>query len=403
MAMIIGGARFFCAVVALLIIGAGAVWADNTQFTAWIKKVQSEARQNGISEKYLAALGNVFPDPEILRLAARQPEYIKPIWAYIADVVTEERLRLGRAQLQQNADFLQNLEKKYGVPREIIIAIWGIETNYGRNMGHFPILQALASLGYRGKRADYGYQQIHAALQILQSGDVDLADFIGSWAGAMGHTQFIPTTYLGYAVDGTGDGVRDIWKHPHDALASAAHYLYRYKWQSHLPWGVEVGVDDGFNFADGGFKKYKPAAYWQQRGVVAISGVDYSNWGTLAFYAPAGVRGPVFLLTRNFAALLRYNAAHSYALAVGHLADRMVLPDSQFVGAWPLADRPLLPAEIEVLQQKLQSAGYDTGGIDGILGRLTRQAVFQFQRDNGLIVDGYATPGLLMLPRSRKR
>ena len=376
--------------------------ADDGRFAIWIKNVQSEARQKGISDKYLAALESFSPDPEILRLAGRQLEFVKPVWAYIEAVVTEKRLQRGREQLQQNAAFLRKLEDKYGVPREIIIAIWGIETNYGRNMGHFPVLQALATLGYEGKRADFGRKQLFAALEILQLGEIGLADFKGSWAGAMGHTQFIPTTYLGYAVDGTDDGVRNIWTEPYDALASTAHYLHKSKWQPHITWGVEVNVGDGFEFADGGLKKYRPAAYWQKRGVVAMSGVDYSDWGDMAFYAPAGVRGPMFLLTRNFASLLRYNHAPSYALSVAHLADRMVRPQTHFVRAWPMHDRPLRHQEIETLQQKLQSAGYDTGGVDGILGALTRKAVFQFQHDNGLIADGYATPALLTILENTK-
>ncbi|MBT7279354.1 MAG: lytic murein transglycosylase, partial [Rhodobiaceae bacterium] len=244
--------------------------AADDEFSDFIADVSREAAQKGVAAHHLRALAELTPDPEVLRLAARQPEYVKPIWAYLLQMVTPKRIALGRAQLAEREVFLGALEEKYGVPREILVAIWGVETNYGSNKGSHSMLQALATLGYTGKRADFGRQQLLSALQILQSGDVALQDFKGSWAGAMGHTQFIPTTYEGYAVDGSGDGVRDIWTEPEDALASSAHYLKRMGWRRDLDWGFEVRVPDDFDFSLAKLKQPKPAAFWRESGVQVL-------------------------------------------------------------------------------------------------------------------------------------
>ena len=328
------------------------------------------------------------------RLAARQPEYVKPIWSYLTHLITDKRLSLGREKLLEEQAILAQLEEQYGVPRGILVAIWGVETNYGSNKGYFPVLQALATLGYQGKRAKFGRQQLLAALEILQTGDVKLEDFKGSWAGAMGHTQFIPTTYQGYAADGTGDGVRNIWTQPHDALASTANYLKVSGWKRGLPWGFEVRVPDDFDFALADLKRLEPAAFWRARGVQAYHGELGDELGNMAIFAPGGLRGPVFLVTVNFKALLRYNTAPAYALAVGHLSQRFTEAAS-FDRPWPMTDRPLLPEEISVLQNALNVAGYQAGEADGILGTSTRRAVRDYQRDANLVADGFATPGLL--------
>ena len=368
--------------------------ANERAFKAFIKEIKQEAEKDGIARKHLEALDRLTPDLEVQRLAARQPEYVKPIWAYLTHMVTEERLRLGRRELQTREAFLSGLEEKYGVPRGILIAIWGVETNYGGNKGSFSVLRSLATLGYEGKRADFGRQQLLYALRILQSGDVALADFKGSWAGAMGHTQFIPTTYADYAADGTGDGIKNIWTEPRDALASSAYYLMRMGWQKGLAWGFEVSVPSTFNFAEARIKNTKTPAYWREKGVTAINRKIEDDLGEVSIFAPAGLRGPVFMLTKNFRVLLRYNTAPAYALAVGHLSQRF-FGAAPFKQDWPQSDRPILPEEIAELQRRLRKAGYDTGDIDGVLGRQTIAAVRNFQKDRGLAADGFATPGLL--------
>ena len=383
--------------IAVLTLVTGVVFpaaARERAFEIFIQEIKQEAKKDGIDAAHLKALDALTPDPEVQRLAARQPEYVKPIWAYLTHMVTQERLSLGREQLKAREAFLDGLEAKYGVPRGILIAIWGVETNYGGNKGSFSVLRSLATLGYEGKRADFGRQQLLYALRILQSGDVALADFKGSWAGAMGHTQFIPTTYADYAADGTSDGIKDIWTEPRDALASAAYYLKRMGWQHGLVWGFEVAVPDDFNFAEARIKNAKPVSYWTDKGVRVNGGAIDETLGDVSIFAPAGLRGPVFLLTKNFRVLLRYNTAPAYALAVGHLSQRF-FGAAPFNRAWPNADRPLLPDEIAELQRRLRKAGYDTGDIDGVLGRQTIAAVRDYQNDRGLAADGFATPGLL--------
>ena len=387
--------RAFAIAVLTLVIGVVfPAAARERAFEIFIQEIKQEAKKDGIDEAHLKALDALTPDPEVQRLAARQPEYVKPIWAYLTHMVTQERLSLGREQLKAREAFLDGLESKYGVPRGILIAIWGVETNYGGNKGSFSVLRSLATLGYEGKRADFGRQQLLYALRILQSGDVALADFKGSWAGAMGHTQFIPTTYADYAADGTSDGIKDIWTEPRDALASAAYYLKRMGWQHGLVWGFEVAVPDDFNFAEARIKNAKPVSYWTDKGVRVNGDAIDEKLGDVSIFAPAGLRGPVFLLTKNFRVLLRYNTAPAYALAVGHLSQRF-FGAAPFNRAWPNADRPLLPDEIAELQRRLRKAGYDTGDIDGVLGRQTIAAVRDYQKDRGLAADGFATPGLL--------
>ena len=375
--------------------------ANNRDFQQFIGEIKQEAGKKGIDDKYLAALDRLRPNEEVQRLAARQPEYVKPIWSYLVHMVTEERLRLGRRELKNREAFLDGLEKKYGVPRGILIAIWGVETNYGGNKGSFDVLQALATLGYEGKRADFGRQQLLSALNILQSGHVTLGDFKGSWAGAMGHTQFIPTTYEGYAADGTGDGIKNIWTEPRDALASSAYYLKRMGWKRGLVWGFEVHVPDNFDFSEAKLKQPKPVKYWRDLGVTGLGHDLEDALGDVSIFAPAGLRGPVFLVTKNFRTILRYNTAPAYALAVAHLSERFT-GAAPFSRDWPMADRPLKPSEISDLQRGLRQAGYDTGDIDGVLGRQTIAAVRAFQKDRGLVADGYATPGLLTVLRQNR-
>ncbi len=386
--------RAFVICLAFLPLLAVPAAANERAFKAFINEIKQAATKDGVDKKHLDALDSLTPDPEVQRLAARQPEYVKPIWAYLTHMVTDERLRLGRIELEARQTFLEGLEQKYGVPRGILIAIWGVETNYGSNKGSFSVLRSLATLGYEGKRADFGRQQLLYALRILQSGDVALEDFKGSWAGAMGHTQFIPTTYADYAADGTGDGIRDIWTEPRDAIASAAYYLKRMGWQRDLIWGVEVSVPGDFDFAEARIKNAKPVAYWLGKGVKGTQAEIGDLPGEVSLFAPAGLRGPVFLLTKNFRVLLRYNTAPAYALAVGHLSQRFS-GAAPFTRDWPNADRPLLPDEIAELQRRLRRAGYDTGDVDGVLGRQTIAAVRDYQKDRGLAADGYATPGLL--------
>ena len=380
-----------------------SVFIENTgradAFSQFIDAVKIDARARGVSDHYLALLDTLTPLSRVQELAARQPEYIRPIWEYLDHMITDKRRILGRQNMQQYRQFLNALDALYGVPAEILIAIWGVETNFGTYRGDFPVLQALATLGYEGRRAKFGRQQLIAALEILEAGDIAPEYLKGSWAGAMGHTQFIPTTYLAYAVDATDDGKRDIWNSPEDALGSAAHYLKVSGWNPGLTWGHAVYLPDDFDYDQAGLQNKKSINYWRGWGVRNIDGTALSRkLGDSAILLPAGHRGPAFLVTQNFYTILRYNTAPAYALAIGHLSDQLVgLSPPKFV--WPLEDRPLHPSEIRDMQSLLAAAGYDIGRIDGVPGKMTLRALRQFQKMYHLVADGYATPQILQKMR----
>ncbi len=371
---------------------AGSPRAES--FADYINEMQAQAKARGVDQRHLDALGRVQLNPTVQRLAARQPEYIKPIWEYLDMLVTPKRIADGRAKLDAHQAVFARLEKKSGVPASIMAAIWGVETNFGTITGDFPVLEALATLGYEGRRKKFGRTQLQAALDILQSGDVDLTNFKGSWAGAMGHTQFIPTTYQAYAVDATEDGKRDIWQNIDDALGSTGHYLSVSGWVTGIPWGVQVILPEGFDYAQASISNRQPIAHWIDQGVRGVEEQIQARWGKGAIYLPAGHRGPAFLATQNFFALLRYNTAPAYALAVGMLSARFEGEEARRL-SWPTDDRPLLPEEIRKLQTLLRAAGYDIQLIDGVPGRETFAALMAFQRDHDMIVDGYANPRIL--------
>ena len=401
---LLGVGSMYLVAMGFLLFGLTSAAEADPVFDRFISKVRKEAAGQGISERHLVNLDRLTPEHEVTRLASSQPEYVKPIWAYLDHLITPNRLTLGREKLIAYRPYLDKLETQYGVPVGIIVAIWGVETNYGSNKGSFHVLQALATLGYEGRRAKFGHQQLLAALQILQSGDVTINNFYGSWAGAMGHTQFIPTTYLAYAADGTGDGKRDVWTSPHDALASTANYLKVSGWQRGMPWGFEVALPENFDYGVAGLDQRAPAARWRERQVRAARGTKglADSLGEMSLFLPSGHRGPAFLVTQNFRALLRYNTAPAYALAVGRLSERFgaTVP---LVGNWPLGDRPLKPPEIFTLQRFLRKAGYLVGDIDGVAGRKTISAIRTYQREAGLIADGYPTPGLLTHLRQKNK
>jgi len=297
--------------------------------------------------------------------------------------------------LVEHKPLFDKIETRYGVDRHILAAIWGIETNFGDHQGNMSVLRSLASLGHQGgRRTKFGRQQLLSALAIIENGDIDAARMLGSWAGAMGQTQFIPTTYQAYAVDFDGDGKRDIWHNKGDALGSAAHYLQVSGWRDDVVWGYEVTLPPDFDFKQADMAIRKPLAKWRKAGVRAVAGALPNSKARAALFLPAGYRGPAFLVTDNFRALLRYNTAHAYALAVGLLSD-FYRNGANIETAWPLDARPLQPSELKTLQSHLTKAGYDTGGIDGILGQTTRAAIRRFQIDKGFVPDGYASAGLL--------
>jgi membrane-bound lytic murein transglycosylase B len=368
-------------------------------FDAWIAGFRPRALSQGISpavfDRAMSGIG--YAEDSITRDRS-QAEFTRPIWQYLDGAVSDTRIENGQRMLREHARTLAAIEARYNVEREVVVAIWGLESSYGNLRGRTPIIETLATLAYEGRRAAFFEQQLVAALQILQAGDVTPERMVGSWAGAMGHTQFIPTSYLAYAVDFNGDGRRDIWSDdPTDALASAAAYLARMGWTRGQPWGVEVRLPAGFNPRLAGTRR--PVSEWRGMGVQAQRGsLPATGEATLMF--PAGANGPALLAFQNFRVIKRYNNSDSYVIAIGHLSDRL-RGGGAFVAPWPRDDRPLTRDEREELQRLLTARGYDTGGVDGRVGPATVAAVQAWQQANGLTPDGYVSLDLLQRLRRR--
>jgi membrane-bound lytic murein transglycosylase B len=337
------------------------------------------------------------PDPEVVEAANFQPEYVKPIGEYIDRAVSDKRVETGKLKLAENQALVGSLETRYGVDRHIIVAIWGIESNYGVQPGDKNVIRSLATLICTGTKAKFARPQIVSALKILQRGDINYEAMNGSWAGAMGHTQFIPTTYSAYAVDQDGDGKRDIWGNIPDALASTASYLKVSNWRAGETWGYEVSLPKGFDPKRVNENTLRPLGEWQKMGIVRVNGEAYPrSTDKASLFAPEGIRGPSFLLLNNFRSILRYNVAKSYALAVGHLADR-IRGGGRFVHPWPTDETHLSLEQRTEFQRLLIAHGLMTGEPDGVIGPATLEAVKTYQRSKGLGVDGF--PSLTLLKR----
>jgi membrane-bound lytic murein transglycosylase B len=369
-------------------------------FNAWKSAFRAKALGDGITaETFDAAFLGVTVNERVLELDRYQPEFTRPIWEYLDSAVSDTRVGDGRANAAKRHKTLLGIEEKYGVDLGIVAAIWGIESAYGYNYGSIPVIESLATLAVEGRRSAFAEEQLLAALHILQSGDVSPGRMVGSWAGAMGHTQFIPTSYEAYAVDFNGDGRRDVWADdPADALASTANYLARFGWQRAEPSVIEVELPDGFDYLLADDRTRRSARQWQDIGIEAAGKAKLLPSDAVTILLPAGARGPAFAVYPNFRVIKRYNNATSYALAVALLAGQ--IDDSINFGLrtamkWPRTDRPLNRDETEELQRRLTALGYPTEGIDGIVGPNTRGAIRRFQVDKGLIPDGYISAALL--------
>jgi len=332
-------------------------------------------------------------DLSVVEARENQPEVVKQVWDYLALLVDEERIAEGKARLTQHDSLLRRLESEYGVDRHVIVALWGVESDYGRVLGERPLVQSLVTGSCRGGRRSFFTTQLVAALKIVDRGHLPGDRLVGSWAGAFGQTQFLPTTFLARAVDGDGDGQRDIVRSVPDALASAANYLVRAGWKRDLPWGYEVRAPAKLGLRTGRRAK-RPIGDWRKAGVTGIDGERLSSSGSAALLEPAGRKGPAFLVTANFDALYSYNAAESYALAIGHLADRL-RGEGPFVTAWPTDDGALSRDERLELQRLLIARGFDLGAVDGVIGARTQAAIRVMQKTLGLPTDGHAGRKLL--------
>ena len=345
-------------------------------FTRCIEGLRSEARAARVQdEAFTRFTRGLSPDMSVVEKLDYQPEFKLPIWDYLAALVDDERVADGQAQMVQHADALTKVAQRYGVDPATVVAVWGVESNFGRNFGNYPLVQALGTLSCNGRRQAFFRGEFYATLRILQSGDIAPERLVGSWAGAFGHTQFMPTTFERLAVDGDGDGRRDLIDNTTDALASTANFLKKSGWQSDQPWGFEVKLPAGFNATGEGRKNKRPISDWIARGVHKVDGSPLpKDLGSAGLMLPAGPQGPAFLVFRNFDAIYSYNAAESYGLAIAHLADRL-RGGGPFTTPWPTDDAGLSRAERRELQGLLVLRGHDIGAIDGALGEKSRAAI----------------------------
>ncbi len=370
--------------------------SGNAGFDRWIAGFRGRALAQGISPRVFdRALQGVRYDPEVVAKDRNQSEFKREIWDYLDAAVSPVRVENGQEALRRHRRTLERIEAHYGVEKEVVAAVWGMESTYGERLGDLPLIQSMATLAYDGRRGAFFEKQLIAALQILQSGDVAPENMTGSWAGAMGHTQFMPTSYLAYAVDFTGDGKRDIWSEdPTDALASTAAYLKRFGWRKGMPWGVEVRVPRGASF--GGTSRMP--SDWAARGVAGLDGRAVRDFGSARIFQPAGAAGPSFMVFANFDVIKRYNNSDAYALGVGHLSDR-IGGGPEIQGQWPRGYDPLSFEERMEMQRLLRRKGFGIEKIDGIVGPNTVRAIRAFQATAGVAQDGLPSQQVLALLR----
>jgi len=384
--------------LAALMAGQPATAAQTPGFSECVSSLQKKARDEGISEPVVKnVLGHVAYRERVIAADRHQPEFTETFAHYLNQRVTTLRVIQGRALYAQHRPLLERLTRQYGIPSQYLLAFWGMETGYGHFFGKVPILDSLATLACDPRRSDYFAGQLMDALKIVDRGDVQPGKMQGSWAGAMGNFQFMPSVFLQYAVDGDGDGRRDLWNSLPDAMASAANFLQGLGWQQGLRWGREVRLPDHFAYYRAGLNKPRTLQQWEKLGVRQNDGSPLPDVDIKAsLLVPSGHRGPAFLVYQNFNVIMRWNQSEFYALSVGILADRIA-------GASPLrvpppADAPRLTrSTVKQLQSTLNEKGFDSGKPDGIMGPTTRDAIRSFQHKQGLVADGYPSRKVLKL------
>jgi membrane-bound lytic murein transglycosylase B len=381
---------------------AEAIRAAAANFRTCIAGLWPAAARRGISRPVFDGYtGSLTPDLHIMDLLDGQPEFTKSVWDYLDVLVTDDRIEKGRELLREYAATFDKVERAYGVSRYIVTAIWGVETNYGTLGGSRPVLRSTATLACVGRRQAYFRDEFLDTLEILQRGDLKPDKLVGSWAGAFGPTQFMPSAFKRYAVDFDGDGRRDVVDSIPDLIASTANNLKKDGWQSGESWGYEVVVPANFDFRLADHRRQMTIREWERLGLVRPQGQAFPHLDEQAFLlVPAGVQGPGFLMLHNFRVIMRYNPAEAYALAIGHLADRL-RGAADFAQHWPRYERVLTRAERLELQERLAQRGFDVGEPDGRLGARTRSAIRDFQSEIGRIPDGFASAALLQQLRTR--
>ncbi|NYZ12414.1 lytic murein transglycosylase [Azospirillum sp. RWY-5-1] len=374
---------------------AAAAPQPRLSFEEWLKGLRADAMQQGIrAATFDRAMGSVRLSDRVQELDNKQPEFERQVWQYLDGAVSDRRVQNGRQKLQDNAALLRRVSQRSGVPAEILVAHWGLESDYGNSTGGFRVVDALTTLAYEGRRTGYFRGELLAALRILDSGDIPLERMSGSWAGAMGQTQFMPTIFLKHAMDEDRDGRRDIWGSLPDVFASTAAFVQSNGWRAGERWGEEVTLPPGFPYAEAEYNIVKPMADWRRIGVRPVAGGELQGEGNGSVLLLGGHNGPAFLIRDNFRAIMRYNPSTSYALAVALLADR-IEGRGPVLGSWPRQELPLNKDERMELQQRLAAMGFDPGGVDGIVGANTRNALRRFQVTVNEVPDGFATKALL--------
>ncbi|CAD9197325.1 lytic murein transglycosylase [Acinetobacter bohemicus] len=374
--------------------------AVQNDFQQCLTNLRSQAIASGVTGlTYDRYTQNLTPDYSVIEKLNYQPEFSTPIWDYLSGLVDEERVQLGQQKLAQHREVLNRVAASYGVPAETVVAVWGVESNFGQISGSYPLLQALGTLSCEGRRQSFFRGEFFTTMRILQRGDLTELQMKGSWAGAFGHTQFMPSTYEELAVDFDGDGRRDLVSSTSDALASTANFLKKRGWQTGMPWGFEVRIPDDLSISGESRRNKKSLSSWMSRGVVRADGSaliqgNLSSSSAAGLMAPAGANGPVFLVFKNFDAIYSYNAAESYALAIAHLSHRLQ-GSGGFSKAWPTDDAGTSRAERREIQQFLLNKGYDIGSVDGLIGDKSRQAIRQEQTRLGLSPTGRAGQQIL--------
>ena len=383
-------------ILAFLVVMAQATppVLSEADLASCLAQVRTEAAAAGVAPATLdAVFTGMQPDPSILVLMDKQPEFVTPIWEYIGALVDERRIQQGRLKLAAHSEVLERIEEAYGVDRHVLVALWGVETRYGEIMGTRSLLRSLATGSCFGRRQAFFRQELLATLRIVQNGDIPAERLTGSWAGAFGQTQFMPTTFQRLAVDFDGDGRRDILESVPDALASTANYLQKSGWKKGEPWGYEVRVPRKYE-GPSGRRNRQPMEKWRALGVKRIDGRELPGEENAALLLPAGARGPAFIVTANYQALIAYNPAEAYALAIAHLSDRL-RGGGAIQSAWPVGETMLTREQRISLQERLAARGFDVGEPDGIIGPRTIEAIKAFQKSIGLQPDGFPTVALL--------
>ncbi|MBP5855599.1 lytic murein transglycosylase [Marivibrio halodurans] len=394
-------AGFFLLTGAALLSGHGAALADDVPppppFEEWLRDLKAEAMRRGISEETLTgAFQDVAPLPKVLEYDRSQPEFTRTFWQYLERAVTDGRIERGRALMREHRGLLTRVESEYGVQARFLVAFWGLETNFGDYTGGFPVIDAVTTLAHDRRRSEFFRAELMNALRILDEGHIAKPRMLGSWAGAMGQLQFMPSTFAAHAVDADGDGRKDIWGSLPDVFSSAAKYLSDVGWKGDRTWGREVRLPEGFDLELATRDVRQTLSDWQDLGVRRANGADLPIVAGMegSVILPSGWKGPAFLVYDNFDNILTWNRSTYYAIAVGYLADRLVgLPP--LTAKPPENERALSRDEVLEMQRRLNALGFDAGEPDGMVGPATRGAVKAYQKASGLPPDGYPTPALL--------